>query len=182
MNWLFDSPFTILLAALGIGFFLGVAWVQTGKNGFLYAVGGLVVVALLLLILERTTETDGERVTRLVYQIASEIETNDSDRVVTHIVSSKPELIALARKEMKPHTFDDVTITKIFSVEELPQKEPPQVIIEFNVSVGGNFMQGQVPLENRIIFFKLTFWKDNDGEWRIADYEYDANRPFPRAK
>jgi hypothetical protein len=188
MNWLFDSPFTILLGALAVGFFLGVAWVQTGRNLFLYCIGGVAAVAVLLLILERRIETDGEKVTRLLYQIAGEIQANDAESVMRHIVSSKPELAEQGRREMKNHSFSNVTITKIHSVEEFPNKQPPSVVAEFNVLVAGDFMKndkslgGGITMEGRPIFFKLTFWKDHDGEWRIADYEYDADRPFPKSR
>lgn len=182
MNWLFESPFTILLGALAIGFVLGVAWVQTGKNAFLYAVGGVVAAAVLLLVLERSIETDTEKVRKLLYQIAAEIENNDADRVVEHIVSSQTELAKLAKREMAPHTFTGVSITKIYSITEFPQKQPPAIVTEFTVavSVAGTFLDQQVSVDNRPVFFKLTFWKDTDGQWKIADYEYDINRPFPK--
>src|SRR5207248_956481 len=100
MNWLFESPFTILIGSLTVAFFLGVAWVQTGKNAFLYAIGGVIAVGVLLLILERNIETDSEKVTKLLHTIAAEIEANDADRVMTHIVSSRPELAEQGRREM----------------------------------------------------------------------------------
>src|SRR4051812_25494966 len=122
MNWLLDSPLTILLGSLAVGFLLGLAWVQTGKNAFLFGIGGVVLVAIALLVLERSIETDTEKVTKLLYQIAREIESNDADRVVEHIVSSRPELAARGKDQMKQHKFTNVTITKIHSVTEYPEK------------------------------------------------------------
>jgi hypothetical protein len=179
MNWLFDSPFTILLGAIAIGFFLGVAWVQTGKNAFLYSIGGVALVAIGLLILERAVETDSEKVRRLLYQIAHEIEANDADRVVKHVVSSKPELAEAGKREMNRYTFTQVQITKIHSITEHPDKQPPSVVAQFNVLVGAG--GSGIEVDNQPILFKVTFWKDTDGQWKIADYQYDANRPFPRA-
>jgi len=181
MNWLFDSPFTILLGAVAIGFFLGVAWVQTGKNAFLYSIGGIALVAIGLLILERAVETDAEKVRKLLYQIAAEIEANDADTVVQHIVSSRPELAAQGKQQMNSYTFTQVQITKIHSITEQPDKQPPSVVAEFNVLVGVSGHSVGVEVDNQPVFFKVTFWKDTDGKWKIADYQYDANRPFPRA-
>jgi len=179
MNWLFDSPFTILLGAVAIGFFLGVAWVQTGKNAFVYAIGGVVAVAIGLLVLERAVETDTEKVRKLLYQIAADIEDNDAEAVVQYVVSSQPELAEQGKREMKRYTFSQVQITKIHSITENPDKQPPSVVAEFNVLVGlGN---QEFALDNRPIFFKVTFWKDTDGQWKIADYHYDPNRLAPRA-
>lgn len=179
MNWLFDSPFTILLGAVAIGFFLGVAWVQTGKNAFLYAIGGIALVAIGLLIMERTVETDAEKVRKLLYQIAAEIEANDVDRVVKRVVTSRPELAEAGKREMKGYTFTQVQITKIHSITEHPDKQPPSVVAQFNVLVGVG--SSGMEVDNQPIFFKVTFWKDTDDQWKIADYQYDANRPFPRA-
>jgi hypothetical protein len=178
MNWLFDSPFTILLGAVAIGFFLGVAWVQTGKNAFVYAIGGVVAVAIGLLVLERAVETDTEKVRKLLYAIAAEIEANDADAVIQHIISSQPKLAEDGRNRMKQYTFSQVQITKIHSITEFPSKQPPAVVAEFNVLVG--LANEGFSLDNRPIFFKVTFWKDDDGEWKVADYQYDANRPFPK--
>jgi hypothetical protein len=180
MNWLFESPLTIAIGAGAVGFFLGVAWVQTGKNGFLYGIGGVVVVAVLLLIVERRTETDAEKVTALIHEIARQIEANDADGVVRHVVSSKPELAAQGKREMAKHKFSNIQIN-IHSVESQPQKQPPQVVADFNAMISGSFAGGEVDLQGRPVYFKVTFWKDHDGEWKVADYRYDINRPFPRA-
>ena len=180
MNWLFDSPFVILLGAIAVGFFLGVAWVQTGKNAFLYSIGGVALAAIGLLVLERTVETDGEKVRKLLYQIAGEIEANDVDAVLQHLISSQPKLAEIARREMNNYEFTHVTITKIHSITEHPKKQPPAVVAEFNVLVGVSSQREGIGVDNQPILFKVTFWKDDDGKWKIADYEYDANRPFPR--
>jgi hypothetical protein len=176
MNWLFDSPFTILLASIAIGFFLGVAWVQTGRNAFLYSIGGLVAIAILLLVVERYVETDGEKVRKLIYVIAADVESNDPQRVVQHIVSTQPELRDKAASEMKNYHFDHVTIGTIHRVEELPHRQPPQVVIEFNVTVGGSF--GGLSDDNFPRWVQLTFWKDTDGQWRIADYDHREPTAF----
>ena len=179
MNWLFDSPFTILIIAVAIGFVLGVAWVQTGKNAFLYSVGAVALVAVGLLVLERTVETDGEKVRKLLYQIAAEIEANDVDAVMEHIISSQPKLAETGRRRMEPYRFTQVQITKIHSITEFPAKQPPAVVADFNVLVG--IAGGGMEVDSQPIYFKVTFWKDTDGLWKIADYQYDLNRPFPRA-
>jgi len=179
MNWLFESPLTILLGSVAVGFFLGVAWVQTGKNAFLYSIGGVVLVAIALLILERNVETDAEQVTRIIHEIARQIEANDADEVVKHVISSKPELAAQGKREMARHKFSGIRIN-MHSVESQPQKQPPQVMAEFNAMISGSFEGGQVDLQGRPVYFKVIFWKDDDGQWKVADYQYDVNRPFPR--
>jgi hypothetical protein len=165
---------------VAIGFVLGVAWVQTGKNAFLYSIGGVALVAIGLLVLERTVETDTEKVRKLLYQIAAEIEANDVDAVVQHLISSQPKLAEVAKHEMGTYTFTQVTITKIHAITEFPNKQPPSVVAEFNVLVGVSTRAGDIAVDNHPIFFKVTFWKDDDGLWKIADYQYDINRPFPR--
>lgn len=181
MNWLFDSPFTILLGAVAVGFVLGVAWVQTGRNAFLYSIGGVALAAIGLLVLERTVETDTEKVRKILYQIAAEIEANDADAVVQHLISSQPKLAEVAKREMGTYSFTQVTITKIHSINEFPDKQPPSVVAEFNVLVGVSSRHGDISVDSQPVLFKVTFWKDDDGRWKIADYHYDVNRPFPKA-
>jgi hypothetical protein len=181
MNWLFESPLTILTASVAIGFFLGVAWMQTGRNAFLYGIGGLVLVAALLLALERYIETDKENVTRLLYELAHSIEANDAETVASHIVSTRPDLRKRAKDEMARHRFDQVTVTKIYEVDEEPQHQPPQIVVDFTVLVGGSFFNNSAVVSARPVYFHLYFWKDVDGQWRVANYEYDPDRPFPRA-
>jgi ketosteroid isomerase-like protein len=178
MNWLFESPITIVAIAVAIAFFLVVAWVQTGRNAFLYAIGGVVALAILGLVIERYVETEREAITKLVYEIAAKIEANDADAVVAHVVSSRPELASRGRSEMGQHEFDEVTVTRIHNVESFPDRQPPEIVVEFNVQVSGSFMNGQVPLETLQRYLKVTFWKDHDGQWRIADYEHHEPQAF----
>jgi hypothetical protein len=181
MNWLFDSPFTILLIAIAAGFLLGVAWVQTGRNAFLYSIGGVVVVTIVLLIVEYNVKTDGEKVRFLLPVIAADVESNDPQRVAGHIVSSRPEWAARAEAEMSRYRFTDVTIGNIHRVVELPDNQPPAVVVEFNVSVSGSFGGSHGVTGNDFQrFVRLTFWEDHDGQWRIADYEHDEPTAFMR--
>lgn len=181
MNWLFESPMTIVLIAIAIGVFLGIAWVQTGRNAFLYSIGGVVALAIVLLIVEKSIETDAEKVRKLVVQIAADVQSNDPQRVVQHIVSTRPELKRQAEREMKNYQFSNVTIGKIHQVQERPDKQPPQVVIDFNVTVGGTFGGGYgVSGDGFRRWIRLTFWKDTDGEWRIADYHHDDPTAFVR--
>jgi hypothetical protein len=178
MNWLFESPLTIVGIAAAIGFFLGVAWIQTGRNAFLYAIGGVVALAIVGLIIERNVTTEREAIIRLVHQIAAEIEANDADAVIAHVVSSKPELAERGRAEMKLHTFREVRVTAIHNVTSSPEHKPPQIEVEFNVAVSGSFMNGQVPIETLQRYLRVTFWRDRDGAWRIADYEHAEPQAF----
>jgi ketosteroid isomerase-like protein len=124
------------------------------------------------LAIERYVETDREQVSKLIYTIAAELERNDADAVMKHVVSSRPELASRGRAEMAMHKFESVEVTAIHNVVAMPDHQPPQVEIEFNVVVGGTFMDGQVPLDTVHRFIRLTFWKDHDGQWRIADYDH----------
>ncbi len=180
MNWLFDSPVTILLGTLAVGFFLGVAWVQTGRYAFLYAIGGVFAIAVALLIAEYNIKTDREQVRDLIFKIAAEIEANDAESVISHIVGSKPEMAERGRKEMQNHKFSSVSIGTIHRIVEHPNHIPPEIIIEFNVSVVGDFFHEQMPARNVQRWFRLTFWKEPDGQWRLADYDHDEPTAFRR--
>ena len=150
MNWLFDQPYTIAIVGVAIVFFLGIAWVQTGRNAFLYAVAGVMALAALLLVLERRIITDREAVETRLYAFAAAVESNNSSNLADCIVRSRPELLAAARGEMAHHKFTEARVTKIHHVEVLPKHQPPQVTVEFNGTVSGSFKIGRASCRERV--------------------------------
>lgn len=182
MNWLFESP--VAIAALGVLalVFAGVAWAQTGRNAFLILGGVIIAITIGLLALEKAVVTDGEAVTAKLYEIAADLERNDSAKLVGHIVQSRTAEKARAASEMKMHHFRDVTIGKIHHIELKPNHQPPEVDIEFNVSASGDFFNGQISRDDIGRWVRLVFWKEDDGQWRIADYEHNEPTHFMRNK
>jgi hypothetical protein len=181
MTWLFESPASI--AALGgvALFFLMVAWVQTGQNAFLYGAGAALVLTVALLAAERYVVTDSEAVQARLYEIAAIVEANDPAALRGLIVQSQPQLRDQAEGEMRQHRFTAVAVGKIHHVEVNPKHQPPQVTIEFNATASGTFY-GNIQRDGIQRWVRLVFWKEDDGQWRIASYAHDEPTRFMRRR
>jgi hypothetical protein len=178
MNWLFDQPISLIVIGLAIAFLLGVAWVQTGKNVFLYAMAVAVLLFGVLLVVERSVVTDREAVEARVYQLAELVEQNKVDEIVKSFVVSRPEWAAKARQELPRYQFTEARVTQIHRVEVNSHHQPPEVIVELNVSVSGTFEQFATGTYLR--WLRVKFWKEDDGQWRVADYEHADPVKFMR--
>jgi hypothetical protein len=178
MTSLMEQPLLIGLiggAALLLAF---VGWVQTGKNQLLIVAGVILLVTLGLIALERQVITDREAVEAQLYKIADDVAHNRLENLAQYIVRSRPELINYARHEMGQHKFAEAVVTKIHSAVVEPEHQPPQVIIDFNVRVTGEFANGTVPEMTIMRWVQATFWKEGDGQWRVAEYHHDEPAHF----
>jgi hypothetical protein len=83
-----ESPWPILTVGLVVELLLAVALFRTGKGKRLWAMGGVAVLVLLGVLLERNTVTDTKRVRQTLEAAAAGLEANDKDRVKACIASS----------------------------------------------------------------------------------------------
>jgi ketosteroid isomerase-like protein len=182
VNWLFDQPYTI--AALGGGgiFFLAIAWVQTGRNALLMGLAGVALATILLLVLERQIVTDKEAVQQQLYAFAALVEKNDVSKLADCVVRSRGDLLKAAQSVVAPHKFTEARVTKIHAMIEHPTHQPPEIIVEFNASVTGTFMNGQLPDQTFQRWVSVTFWKEDDGQWRVANYDHDEPTRFMKKR
>jgi ketosteroid isomerase-like protein len=178
MSWLFDQPISIAAAGTAVVFLLVVAWVQTGRNAFLFSSGGAAVLCVLLLILERNVITPREEVEATVYELAQLVERNDVDAIVKNFVRSKPEWATKAKQELPRYTFTEARVTQIHHIAMNLQHQPPEAVVEMNVSVSGSFEQFASGTYLR--WLKVTFWKEDDGRWRVVEYEHAEPTKFMR--
>lgn len=188
MDWLFESPVTIVLlgvAALGV---LSTVWVQTGKSAVLAVMAAVFVALIVGLAVERFVETDREKLERTIRQIARDVRANDRPRLYKHIDPAATELRARAQAEIPNYEFSDCTVTKIDRVAILADKRPKEAEADFMVRVAGNFsFQGQHLGEGtHFRYIRLYFVQDKDGEWKVRDYAHEdpsaafMNKPLGR--
>ena len=64
MTWIFDQPLYIVILGIVLGVFVGAVWTTTGRKEALFALAGVVVLTLLMLVVERLVdETEVNRAT-----------------------------------------------------------------------------------------------------------------------
>ena len=175
MDWLYESPVTIvLLGVLALGA-LATLWVQSGKNAVLIAVGFVALLLIAGLVTERLVVTDREKVEQEVRDIAADVRSNDRSRLYPHIYSGATELRAKAEGELPSYKFSECTVTKIYRVEIFEGKQPKQAEVEFMVRVAGNFSYQGLEVGgdgSYLRYVTLFFTQEQDGRWRMHDYSH----------
>jgi len=175
MQWIFDSPWTILLVGLAIEALLAVFLLRSGKP---VLIGSMVAVGLLtagLLVVERVVVTDEEEVSDTLDGIAAAMESGDVPQVMAgfspNCARYREIQNSLSRyKVRKAHVGGDlqVRLNRLTS--------PPSATAYFTGRIEGRDQRGEVPYEHIIRKFKLTLQKPAQ-QWLIAEVE-DAD---PRA-
>lgn len=172
MTWLFENPLPTILIGGGTALLLGFGWVQTGNRWPLH----LLVAALLLtfagVLVERWTVTDREQITTILHDIAALVERNEIEAAVEYAYSGSPEVRQQALSELPGYEFTDVTIKRNLEIKVLPEHVPPQADATFNVSVTVSTRNDALKNLRVPRFVEVTFLKEKDGQWRVAEYRH----------
>lgn len=164
MNWVFESPLTILMLGALCVVGLGVAWLKFGRGQLLVgAVAALAITAVLLLV-EQMTITDREQIRRLIEQAVSDVESNDASAVLSHIHSRAQTLRDGAQSGMRQYRFKQV-IARSPDIAVDRSKSPATARIEFHVNVTAiqlSYGQAQFPG-----FVEADLELEN-GHWRLV--------------
>ena len=176
--WILDNPYNPGLLAF-LGFFIGlavfVAWIKTGKDQLLYALGAVVLIFVALIAYERTTISDREAIEATLRQLSRELEANNREAIYAAIHPAATEHLAQARSELPNYTFEECRITKIYDTKVDATSKPKTAVVEFNILAKGTFKSvgdvfpGTVPR-----FVRLTFEQDQTGKWMVKDYYHDS--------
>lgn len=175
-----EQPLTIIFVGLLVVAGLAGGLIQTGKKGFLYGAIGAAVLTLGLFILERTTITPREAVKATLHIIANDLERNDVEAIVQHISKGRVKLQEEARDRLEQVEVVEVKIKNNLKVDVVSQRGMDIAEAKFNcvirLKARKSRLQGFLD-EKRPIpqFFKVRF-KQEDGAWRIRDYEMSDPR------
>jgi hypothetical protein len=171
MTWVLEEPIYIAVLGLITAGFLGFAWTQTGYRYLLHALLAVLALTGGLLFLEKMVVTDREQVQEALDRIARDVESNDLDRILSHVYSGAPDVYARAEMEFPNYEFEQVKIKDNVEVQPVEGAQPPRILVTFNVtvdvSVRATSMLHHVPR-----FVRVTLVKE-DGDWRVAEYSHD---------
>lgn len=174
MSWLLESPVWIVAIGVAVVAICGGGWVKTGHRAFIALVIAAVLCTLALFVLERLVVTDREAVRSKLHQMARDVEKNNLDLVLSHIHSQAPPSIASkVRSEFPRHTFRSVDIKPNVQIDVFPDRRPPRAEAKFLVELNGDFVNGQYPGQRVLLSVLIIFNQEDDGEWKLADYEYE---------
>lgn len=179
---LMEQPLTIVFGGLLLAGMLFGGLIQTGKKWLLYAGIGVLLLTVGLLFLERSTITPREAVKATLYVIADDLERNDITSVLGHVSDAKMDIKGDAKKYLGYLDVIEVKIKNNLKIEIFDTGSGQIAEARFNVVFRGRAkgtMYRDFLDENRPIpqHFMVRFRLEDDGRWRVRDYE----RNDPRA-
>ena len=172
MTSLMETPLPAILMGGLMAAMLGSGWLRTGKQWLLYLMIGVILLTVGAVFLERAVITDREQVAATLHEIADLVERNEIDAALEYAHSSWPEVRSQATGELPPYVFREVSIRRNLKIEVFPEHIPPEATAEFNVLVVFGTRDHFVEETRALRFVKVTFLKEETGEWRVADYEH----------
>lgn len=174
MTWLMEerqSAITVAIIGVITAVILATGWVKTGRQEVLYALVAAVLLAALVLGVQRLVVTEAEKVEKTLAQIAHDVERNDVKALVEHVDSRAPQIRAQVESEFPKYRFTKVEITRIREITVDMKHVPPQAIAQFSVVVSGTDAEGLLDGQTVPRFVIVRFHKEN-GRWRVYHYEH----------
>lgn len=163
-----ESPISIGLSGLCAAGLAGFIWTQSGHKAAAWSALVLLLLTLGLIVVSVQTETDQEKITRMLHEVAGALERNDHDFVLSHIHPQAAATVQRAKSELPHYNFTEARVTRIKTITVDDSRKPETAVAEFNVVVALTFegFSGKVPR-----FVKLYLAKQN-GRWLVRDYEH----------
>ncbi len=172
---LMEQPYLILFGGLTIVVMLIAGLIQTGRKSLLYAALVAALVTGGLFLLERTTITPREEVRATLHMIAHELEQNNAEGVMDYISDGRPKLKQEAKLKMGLVEIGEVDIKRNLKIEIVSTRGGEIAEARFNCVIHFEHIKGYSELTNAPQryprFFVVRFRQDDDGRWRIRDYE-----------
>jgi len=170
--WLLEDSLPIIIVSVIGGAILAGALIQTGKQTYLYGLIGWLVACFVMLSVEYVYVTDAERIEATVHEIAAAIRANNPNKVASYVSNDHPNLQALAKLQVRTVKIEAITVKQNLDVSTTPESSPPVGIARFNFVVHGQLKKSQAVGGRFAAFCVLQFKKDDDGEWRVIDYQF----------
>jgi hypothetical protein len=167
MSWLFEDSTVVLLATgiIAIGFL--VAFLKTGRGLYLLWLGGIGLVALALVLVERYVVTDRERIEDTLYGAAEALEANAVEEVLEYLSPAAEPLRAEVRSRMQSLKVEEANVADL-RIELSPLELPPKAIARFLGLL--RFAPGEAPYDRLLRRVTVKLVKEGD-RWLVESYE-----------
>ncbi len=168
IQFLLESPVSIVIVGFSCAILAGFIWTQTGSKPAAITAVTLALLTLGLVVFSLQVETDRERITRMLDEVANALQRNDRDFVLSHIHPQAATTVQRAKAELPRYNFSEARVTRIKSIMVDASRQPETAVAEFNVLVALTVegFNGRVPR-----FVKLYLAK-HEGRWLVRDYEH----------
>ena len=131
MTWLFESPWPFLLTGLVIEAILIVALVRTSRGAIGWAIAGVGLLTVGLVVLERFIVTDDELIRETLHGAAAAVSANDLNGVLAYISPEAVELRNRANETFRRTKFHDAKIGNDLTITTNYQGAAPSALATF---------------------------------------------------
>ena len=170
MAWLTEDPTVVLLAIGVVAVAIIIAILKTGRGLYLTWLGGVVLLALLVIVVERYIVTDREKVEDTLYGAAAALEANDVEAVASYLASAGEALEREVRSRMRNTEVRVARIVSDLHIDFSPLEIPPKATASFLGHV--EVKAASVPLENFLGRFKIQLVQEGE-RWLVQSYDLE---------
>jgi hypothetical protein len=165
-----ESPWPILIVGLVLETMLAIALFQTRNGKLLWVMGGVALLLLVGLFIERNTITDTKRVRQTLEVVAAGLKANKAEQVYACIVPGPDGNLARGKTDwaLGIAVFNEVSVRNL-DVTFNHQTSPPTATAEFTVVVNGKLRAGDfadVGETTRPVRIRVDLQKQS-GRWLI---------------
>ena len=171
-TYLFEQPWILGVVGTIVTGATVFGWLQTGSPTALKSAAGILLLTILLILVNVWVVTDAEIVRGWIYEVASELENNQVDKVLKRIHPEASERVTNRSRILRHIEFSNMRVTKIHDLKVKTTSTSSRATIRMNVFAEGTLNQGTVGQASGKVprWISLTLEK-LDGVWLIADCE-----------
>ena len=168
MSWLTEDPTFVLLAIGVVAVGIIIAILKTGRGLYLTWLGGVLLLALLVIVIDRYVVTDREKIEDTLYGAAAALEGGDVEGVTSYLAASGEALEREVRSRMRTTEVRKARVVSDLRIDFSPLESPPKATATFLGHV--EFKAASVPLEQYLGRVKIQLAKEGD-RWLVQSYD-----------
>ena len=129
------------------------ALVKSGRGVFIYLAAACGALTVLGLVIESRVVTLREEIADTLDAIATDLESNDPDRILRHIATSRPGVRETAAQLLKEVSIDRVSVKNNLRIRPVENTEPEQLVADFNAVIIGTYQrEGNFVANDGLVF------------------------------
>jgi len=169
-----ESPVPVLVLGVAVEILLALLLFSTGRGRLLWWMGGVALVTVCGVVLERMVVTDREAVTERLLTGAKAAERNDLPRLLDCVSPTAGALRAETQSVLQRFEVRKLWIRRLtISFEQ--RAAPPRATARFHLVGNGRDRQQELPYETFSLW--MTVFLQKEGErWLATGYEVSETR------
>ena len=135
----FESPILLGAALLLLMVFAWYAYLQSREKLAGLAAIGITLLSVILLSVNYAIETDREKITKFILEIAKELNENKTDRIADIVHPQASHEVQIAMLLLPRLVFEEARVTRIHSIDIDASEAPKTAQVRMNIFVKGEF-------------------------------------------